>query len=58
MQTLFKIRNEAQKMSGYKAGQSAAEFRQANPEGATRLAELIKSNMPALVKEISGAMTK
>jgi len=58
MQTLLKIRNEAQKMNGYKAGQSAAEFRQSNPEGATMLAGLIKANMPALVKEISGAMAK
>jgi len=58
MNTLIMIRNEAAKMKDYKAGQSAAEFRKVNPKGAKRLSELMKANMPALVKELSGAMMK
>ena len=58
MKTLLMIRDQAANMEGYKAGQNAAEFRKANPEGAKRIADLMKANMPALVKELSGAMMK
>ena len=58
MKTLLMIRDQAAKMDGYKAGQNAAEFRRVNPAGAKRIADLMKANMPALVKELSGEMMK
>lgn len=56
MKTLLTIRDEAAKMKGYRVGQNAAEFFKANPEGAKHIAELMKANMPALVKELSGVI--